>query len=156
MSFRGRILLKPSMVRKHFNYNEKVMTNVNNNTKRGGNSPFFNNDFSCFKRWIFFLWLFSSKVWSIKNNTNLNLIFCFIKSSKMDFIFSPAFYLIMWLMTLANNFEKIAILKKWQLVFFWDSKFTSVKYLWNDAFWGIEIFYFHQNCPSNSYCSHQM
>ena len=30
----------------------------------------------------------------------------------MDFIFSPAFYLIMWLMTLANNFEKIAILKQ--------------------------------------------
>ena len=45
MSFRGQILLKPSMVRKHFNYNEKVMTNVNNNTKRGGNSPFFVNGF---------------------------------------------------------------------------------------------------------------
>jgi hypothetical protein len=36
------------------------------------------------------------------------------------------------------------------------SKFISVKYPWNDAFWGIEIFYFHQYCPSNSYCSHQM
>ena len=36
--------------------------------------------------------------------------FFLIKSSKMDFIFSPAFYLIMWLMTSAKNFEKIAIL----------------------------------------------
>ena len=39
MSFWGQILLKPSM-RKHFNYNEKVMTNVNTTTKRGGNLPF--------------------------------------------------------------------------------------------------------------------
>ena len=38
-------------------------------------------------------------------------IFCLIKSSKIGFIFSPAFYLIMWLMTLQKNFEKISILK---------------------------------------------
>jgi hypothetical protein len=52
------------------------------------------------------------KVCTIKNNTNLNLIFCLIKCSKIDFIFLPAFYLIMWLMTSSKNFEKIAILKK--------------------------------------------
>ena len=39
------------------------------------------------------------KVCLIENNTNLNSIFCLIKSSKIDFIFLPAFYLIMWLMT---------------------------------------------------------
>ena len=37
----------------------------------------------------------------------------------MDFIFSPAFYLIMWLMTLQKNFEKIAILKIWEQFSFW-------------------------------------
>ena len=52
----------------------------------------------------------------------ISIHFFSIKSSKMDFIFSPAFYLIMWLMTSAKNFEKIAILKKWQLVFFWGDK----------------------------------
>ena len=41
----------------------------------------------------------SNKVCPIENNTNLNSIFCLIKSSKFDFIFSPAFYLIMWLIT---------------------------------------------------------
>ena len=51
-----------------------------------------------------------TKVWSIKNKTNLNSIFCLVKSSKIGFIFSPVFYLIMWLMTLQKNFEKIAIL----------------------------------------------
>jgi len=35
------------------------------------------------------------KVCPIENNTNLNSIFCLIKSSKIDFIFLPAFYLIM-------------------------------------------------------------
>jgi hypothetical protein len=48
-----------------------------------------------------------SKVWTIKNNTNLNSIFCLIKSSKIDFIFLPALYLIMWLMKSHKNFEKI-------------------------------------------------
>ena len=52
-----------------------------------------------------------NKVCTIENNTNLNSIFCLIKSSKNDFIFLPAFYLILWLMTSPKNFEKIAILK---------------------------------------------
>ena len=53
-----------------------------------------------------------TKVCPIENNTNLNSIFCLIKSLKIDFIFLPAFYLIMWLMASPNNFEKITILKK--------------------------------------------
>ena len=66
--------------------------------------------------------LSSSKVCPIENNTNLNSFFCWIKSSIIDFIFLPAFYLIMWLMTSPKNSEKIAILKKWRLVFFWGVK----------------------------------
>ena len=37
-------------------------------------------------------------------------------------IFLPAFYLIIWLIASPKNFEKIAILKIWQLVFFWGVK----------------------------------
>ena len=63
-----------------------------------------------------------SKVCTIKNNTNLNAIFCLIKSSKIDSIFLPAFYLIMSHMALQKNFEKIAILKIWELFSFWGVK----------------------------------
>ena len=38
------------------------------------------------------------KVCPIENNTNLKSNFCLIKSSKIDFIFLSAFYLIIWLM----------------------------------------------------------
>ena len=41
-----------------------------------------------------------------------------IKSSENNFIFLPAFYLIMWLMKAKNNFEKIAILKTRELISF--------------------------------------
>ena len=41
-----------------------------------------------------------------------------MKSSEIVFIFLPAFYLIIWLMTSSNNFEKISILKIRQLVLF--------------------------------------
>ena len=41
---------------------------------------------------------------------------------KKMFIFLPAFYLIMWLMISPKDFEKIDILKLWQLVFFWGVK----------------------------------
>ena len=68
-----------------------------------------------------------SKVCPIENNTNLNSFFCLIKSSKIDFIFFSAFYLIMWLMTSPKNFEKITILKIWQLVSLKLSKFTLVR-----------------------------
>ena len=52
-----------------------------------------------------------NKDWELENNTNLNSIFCLIKSSEIVFIFLPAFYLIIWLMASPKNFEKIAILK---------------------------------------------
>ena len=42
----------------------------------------------------------------------------FVKSSENNFIFLPAFYLIMWLMKAKNNFEKIAILKTRELISF--------------------------------------
>ena len=45
-----------------------------------------------------------------------------MKSSEIVFIFLPAFYLIIWLMTSLNNFEKISILKILELVFFWGVK----------------------------------
>ena len=59
-----------------------------------------------------------TKVCTLKNNTKLNWIFL-IKSSEIVFIFLPAFYLIMWLMTSSKIFEKITILKIWQRFFFW-------------------------------------
>ena len=65
---------------------------------------------------------FSIKVCPIENNTNLNSIVWLIKSSKIDLIFLPAFYLIIWLMTSPNNFEKLAILKIWKLFSFWGIK----------------------------------
>ena len=45
-----------------------------------------------------------------------------MKSSEIMFIFLPAFCLIIWLMASPKNFEKISILKLWQLVFFWGVK----------------------------------
>ena len=116
---------------------------------------------SCMRRTVTYWWLeiIYCKVYTIENNTNLNSIFCLIKSSKIGFIFLPAFYLIMWLMTSPKNFEKIAILKKWQLVFFWGVKTyfgeIPLKPL-KLCIFRHEIFYLYQYCPSNSYCSHQM
>ena len=45
-----------------------------------------------------------------------------MKRSENNFIFLPAFYLIMCLMKAQKNFEKIAILKIWELVSFWGVK----------------------------------
>jgi hypothetical protein len=42
-------------------------------------------------------WYLQIKDWGLENNTNLNSIFCFIKSSAIIF-FLPAFYLIMWVL----------------------------------------------------------
>ena len=42
-----------------------------------------------------------------------------MKSSDIVFIILPAFYLVIWLMTSPKNFEKMSILKIWQLIFFW-------------------------------------
>ena len=52
--------------------------------------------------------------WHKSNIKNL-----LMKSSDIVFIFLPAFYLVIWLMTSPKNFEKMSILKIWQLVFFW-------------------------------------
>ena len=50
---------------------------------------------------------------------------------KIFLIFSPAFYPIMCLMKSPKNFEKIAILKIWQLVSFWGVKIHfGEKYAW--------------------------
>ena len=51
--------------------------------------------------------------WHKSKKRNLRM-----KSSKIVFIFLPGFYLIIWLMESPKKFEKIAILKIWQLVFF--------------------------------------
>ena len=61
--------------------------------------------------------LVCNKDWGLESNTNLNSIFCLIKSSGIVFIFLPAFCLIIWLMAFPKNFEKIAILEIGQLVF---------------------------------------
>jgi hypothetical protein len=45
--------------------------------------------------------------------------------------FLPVSYLIMWFMKTQKNFEKYAILKKWQLVFFWGVQVDfGEKYAW--------------------------
>ena len=45
-----------------------------------------------------------------------------MKSSENNFIFLPAFYMIMCIMKAPKNFEKIAIMKIWELVSFWGVK----------------------------------
>ena len=85
--------------------------------------------------------LLQNKDWGLKKYTKWDSI-CLIKSSEIVFIFIPAFYLIIWLMTSPKNFEKIAILKIWQLFFFkilwWCHKsYNQVKCRWKDEdnFW---------------------
>ena len=58
-----------------------------------------------------------------------NIKILLMKSSEIVFIFLPAFYLIIWLMTSPKNFEKIFILKICQLVFFWGVKIYFGKFL---------------------------
>ena len=54
-----------------------------------------------------------------------------MKNWKKYLIFSPAFYPIMCLMKSSKNFEKIAVLKIWQLVSFWGVKIHfGEKYAW--------------------------
>ena len=70
------------------------------------------------------------------------------------FYFFPAFYLIMWLMISPKNFEKIVILKIWQLFSSEVSKLTSANYPWNKAFSGMTKIDFQQYCPCNTYCAY--
>ena len=58
-----------------------------------------------------------------------NIKILLMKSSEIVFIFLPAFYLIKWLIIFPKNFEKISILKIWQLVFFWGVKLYFGKFL---------------------------
>ena len=60
--------------------------------------------------------------WHKSNFKNVSM-----KRSENNFIFLPAFYLIMCLMKAQKNFEKIAILKIWELVSFWGVKIHSGK-----------------------------
>ena len=76
---------------------------------------------SLFKACIYSLSAFK---WHKSNIKNL-----LVKSSEIVFIFLPAFYLIIWLMTSPKNSEKISILKIWQLVFFWVVKIYFGKFL---------------------------
>ena len=89
-----------------------------------------------------------------KNMTQVNWKFLLMKSSKKYSIFLPAFYPIMVLMISPKNFEKIAILKIWQLFSSELSKLTSANYPWKKAFSGMTKIYLHQYCPGNSYCAH--
>ena len=58
------------------------------------------------------------KEWELEKETKVNAEVLLIKSSRINLIFLPAFYLIMWPMTHQRNSEKIPILKIYQLVFF--------------------------------------
>ena len=49
---------------------------------------------------------------------NIFHYFLFMKSSENKFFSLPVFYLIMWLMKASKNFEKIFILKAWELISF--------------------------------------
>ena len=59
------------------------------------------------------------KDWGLETNTNLNSIFCLVKSSYIILIFLPAFYLIMCLMTHQRILKKNSFLKIWQMIFLW-------------------------------------
>ena len=76
---------------------------------------------------------------SIKGH-NLLSYFLFSKKFRKCFILLPAFYLIMWLMKLPKFFEKMAILKIGELVFFWDVKtdFGKKKHHLPLKYWVIE------------------
>ena len=73
-----------------------------------------------------------------------------MKSSEIVFIFLPAFYLIIWLMTLPKNFEKISILKIQQLVFFWGIKIYFGKFLLKWCIFRHGKIWFSQIMPFNN------
>ena len=84
--------------------------------------------------------------WHKSNIKNL-----LMKSSEIVFIFLPAFYLIIWLMTSSKNSEKISILKVWQLVFFWNVKIYFGKFLLKWCIFRHGKIWFSQIMPFNSY-----
>ena len=102
------------------------------------------------------VYIYLHKDWELENNTNLNSIFCLIKSSEIVFIFFPAFYLIIWLMASPKNFEKIAIFKIWQLVFFWGVKIYFGELLLKWCIFSHGKNWFSQIMPFKSYYFHLM
>ena len=114
---------------------------------------------------IFSKWLFFQNSLMISWATySLNTFKChksniknlWMKSSEIVFIFLPAFYLIIWLMTSPKNFEKISILKIWQLVFFWGVKIYFGKFLLKWCIFRHGKIWFSQIMPFNSYYFHLM
>ena len=85
-----------------------------------------------------------------------NIKYLSMKSSEIVFIFLSAFYLIMWLMTSPKNFEKMSILKIWQLDFFWGVKIYLGKFLPKWYIFRHWKIWFSQIMPFDSYYFHLM
>ena len=96
-----------------------------------------------------FMYSLSAFKWHKSSIKNL-----WVKSSEIELIFWPAFYLIIWLIASPKNFEKIAILKIWQLVFFGGVKiyFGELLLKWCISNHGKN--WFSHIMPLNSYYFH--
>ena len=88
-----------------------------------------------------------SKLWFEMKSTKLYSKMLLVKSSENNFIFLPAFYLIMCLMNAPKNFEKIAILKTQELDSFWGVKthFGKLALKWCSFRHEIKMLNFWQN-----------
>ena len=69
------------------------------------------------------------------------IVFLLMKSSHNIFYFSPAFYLIMWLMKALKKLKKIFILKLWELVSIWGVKthFGLLPTLWLSSWSNLDF-----------------
>ena len=94
-----------------------------------------------------------TKVCTLENNTNLNLIFHSIKSTEIVLLFLPSFYLITLFMTSPKNTYKFSKYV-WQLVFFRSVKthFCELPQKWCIFRHGKN--WFSQALPSNIYWTH--
>ena len=81
------------------------------------------------------IWKLQLRIWNLDSDSKrirqkFYQFFINEKFKKISF-FLCAFYLIMCLMKSPKNFEKIAILKMWELIFFWGVKIHfGEKYAW--------------------------
>ena len=75
-----------------------------------------------------------------------------MKSSEIVFTFLSAFHLIIWLMTYPKNFEKISILKIWQLGC-WNSLQWEITLIchWNIHSWKQKLFFVYVMVPKNDW-----
>ena len=90
------------------------LTEVNFDNSEGNQPSYFQIDYFFKILW----WFHEAHIW----------VEC---RRKNKIFFSSAFYLIMCLMKSPKNFEKIAILKMWELIFFWGVKIHfGEKYAW--------------------------